>query len=391
MHVAGTPDLVGQLRDGRRRAAPGRTRCGRAGRVCRQPRLPLRRSSSSPARPRPARRGSRCALAERLGDVEIISADSRQVYRGMDIGTAKVAPAERAPVPHHGLDLVDPDEPFTAADFQRHALDALAGHRRAWPGGAPGRRHRALPARRGPGRAARRTPVRPRAAGRAWRRGLDVAGLAALAAELRDASPRRSRPARTWPTRAASCGRSNGRRSSATGCPRSRRGYPAPVTWLGLSVEHAAHRVWIAEPCRGAVRKRACCARRRRSRARYDPRSRRFSAIGYREAIEVAGAVAPRPRRSSGPSCGRAPTRGASERGSAPSPESSGSTRCTIRSRGPGPGPPVPGRRSRRLRSGGRLGVRGFPHVESGAEGDRGHGSPEPRSGLRYSSADTVR
>src|SRR4051794_24656423 len=43
----------------------------------------------------------------------------------MDIGTAKVTAAERARVPHHGLDLVDPDEPFTAADYQRAAIDAL--------------------------------------------------------------------------------------------------------------------------------------------------------------------------------------------------------------------------------------------------------------------------
>ncbi|HYM84667.1 MAG TPA: tRNA (adenosine(37)-N6)-dimethylallyltransferase MiaA, partial [Candidatus Dormibacteraeota bacterium] len=57
---------------------------------------------------------------------EIVSADSRQVYRGLDIGTAKVTVAERARVPHHGLDLVDPDEPFTVADFVVHADGALA-------------------------------------------------------------------------------------------------------------------------------------------------------------------------------------------------------------------------------------------------------------------------
>ena len=45
----------------------------------------------------------------------------------MDIGTAKVSAAERALVPHHGLDLVDPDEPFSAADYQRAAFDALHG------------------------------------------------------------------------------------------------------------------------------------------------------------------------------------------------------------------------------------------------------------------------
>jgi tRNA dimethylallyltransferase len=64
-------------------------------------------------------------LAARIPGAEIISADSRQVYRGMDIGTAKVSAAERALVPHHGLDLVDPDEPFTAADYQLVAVEAL--------------------------------------------------------------------------------------------------------------------------------------------------------------------------------------------------------------------------------------------------------------------------
>ena len=58
---------------------------------------------------------------------QIISADSRQVFRGLDIGTAKVSPADRADVPHHGLDLVEPDEPYSVADFVRHARAALAG------------------------------------------------------------------------------------------------------------------------------------------------------------------------------------------------------------------------------------------------------------------------
>jgi tRNA dimethylallyltransferase len=59
-------------------------------------------------------------IAERI-DGEIISADSRQVYRGMDIGTAKASPAERARVPHHGLDLVDPDVRYSAGRFARDA------------------------------------------------------------------------------------------------------------------------------------------------------------------------------------------------------------------------------------------------------------------------------
>jgi tRNA dimethylallyltransferase len=50
-----------------------------------------------------------------------------QVYRGMDIGTAKPSPAEQAEVPHHLLDLVDPDEEFTVAEWQRAARAAIAG------------------------------------------------------------------------------------------------------------------------------------------------------------------------------------------------------------------------------------------------------------------------
>lgn len=64
-------------------------------------------------------------LAPRL-DAEIISMDSRQVYRGMDIGTAKATAAERAAVPHHGLDLVDPGERYSAGRFARDARRWIA-------------------------------------------------------------------------------------------------------------------------------------------------------------------------------------------------------------------------------------------------------------------------
>lgn len=69
------------------------------------------------------------ALALRLAErfpLEAVSADSRQIYRWMDIGTAKADAAERAALPHHLLDVVDPDETFTAADFVRHADAAIA-------------------------------------------------------------------------------------------------------------------------------------------------------------------------------------------------------------------------------------------------------------------------
>ena len=72
------------------------------------------------------------ALAARL-PVEILVADSRQVYRGMDIGTAKPDAAARSAVPHHLLDLVDPDQPFTVADWVERAralLPEIAGRGR---------------------------------------------------------------------------------------------------------------------------------------------------------------------------------------------------------------------------------------------------------------------
>ncbi|GBC92658.1 tRNA dimethylallyltransferase [bacterium HR15] len=63
-------------------------------------------------------------VAERIG-AEIISADSAAVYRGMDIGTAKPTPEERARVPVHLIDVAEPDEPFTAAKFRELALQAI--------------------------------------------------------------------------------------------------------------------------------------------------------------------------------------------------------------------------------------------------------------------------
>ena len=59
-------------------------------------------------------------LAQRLGG-EIINADSMQVYRGMDIGTAKIPVSERMGIRHHLIDIVDPDEEFNAALFRYHA------------------------------------------------------------------------------------------------------------------------------------------------------------------------------------------------------------------------------------------------------------------------------
>jgi len=73
------------------------------------------------------------ALAGRLGG-EIVSADSMQVYRGMDIGTAKPTTEERRRTPHHLLDVVDPDEPFDASRYCALAHGIIA---RLWGEGKP--------------------------------------------------------------------------------------------------------------------------------------------------------------------------------------------------------------------------------------------------------------
>src|SRR3954451_2402318 len=64
-------------------------------------------------------------LAGQLGG-EIVGVDSPQIYRQMDIGTAKPTAAERAAAPHHLIDLIDPDEEFSLARYQELALAAIA-------------------------------------------------------------------------------------------------------------------------------------------------------------------------------------------------------------------------------------------------------------------------
>ena len=75
-------------------------------------------------------------LARALGDVEIVTVDSMQVYRGMDIGTAKPTAAEQLQVPHHLIDLADPDEEWSLQRWTAAARHAVAG--------IESRRHRAL-------------------------------------------------------------------------------------------------------------------------------------------------------------------------------------------------------------------------------------------------------
>ena len=66
------------------------------------------------------------ALAAALPGAEIVNCDSRQVYRGMSIGTAKPTASQRASVPHHVIDVVEPDDAFSLAAYLSLARSAIA-------------------------------------------------------------------------------------------------------------------------------------------------------------------------------------------------------------------------------------------------------------------------
>lgn len=225
-------------------------------------------------------------LAERLGRAEIVSADSRQVYIGMDIGTAKVTAAERARVHHHGLDLVEPDQPFSAGDYRRHALDALHGIAErggiALLVGGTGLYVRTV---------ARGVPLEESATDPQLRARLEARlageGLPSLADELRQLAP----------TVAGTTDLANPRRVvralerallHGDRLPPPPAGYPGPTLWLGLAVNRIEHDRWIAQRAlwqfQNGLLDEAAELRRR-----FDPDLPAFSAFGYREAFAVLG------------------------------------------------------------------------------------------------------
>ena len=203
----------------------------------------------------------------------------------MDIGTAKVSAADRARVPHFGLDLVDPDELFTAADFQRYVYavlpDIAATGRWAILVGGTGLYLRSV---------ARGLPFGASDADPAIRAGLEArlseGGLAPLVAELQA----------TAPMLAAHTHLANPRRvvralerASIVGdrLPEPPRGYPSATAWIGLRlsrsdqdarIEHRATAQFAAGLVDEAVH----------VRTRYGVHPRAFSAFGYFEALAVA-------------------------------------------------------------------------------------------------------
>jgi tRNA dimethylallyltransferase len=220
------------------------------------------------------------ALAEAGIPAEVISADSRQVYRGLDIGTAKPTLEEQRGVPHHGLDLVDPDEPFSVADFADHVAGVLPGIAAAGGlailAGGTGFYLRAIAGGLDTAELPHDRGVRARIEAEITAGGIE-AGAARLAtlAPVLAARVDRHNPRRV--ARALEIAELAGDRPLPPP-----RGYPAPVAWLGLDVRRDLHATWIAARARaqfdaGLVDEAAAL------RARYDPALAAFSAIGYAE------------------------------------------------------------------------------------------------------------
>jgi tRNA dimethylallyltransferase len=202
------------------------------------------------------------------------------VYRGLDIGTAKASAAERARVVHHGIDLVDPDQPFTIADFRTHALAALE----------------ALGARGGIGILAGGTGFWLRAV----MRGIDTDalafdpdvrakieadltrhGVAELARRLRNLAPRlASRTDLRNPRRVVRALEIATLRGDAP-LPEP-VGYPAPVLGLQLALDAEMQREWITARARAQF-DAGLVEEARMLRERWDPALPCFSAIGFRE------------------------------------------------------------------------------------------------------------
>jgi tRNA dimethylallyltransferase len=224
-------------------------------------------------------------LAEAIPGAEIISADSRQVYRGLDIGTAKVPPADRRGIPHHGLDLVDPDESFSVADFANHAANALHGiasrNGTAILVGGTGLYLRAV-AR---GLALDQVPFDP-----ALRANLELEfeaeGLAPLVERLKHLAPNLAATVDLHNARRVVRALEIAELQGDEPLPEA-RGYPGPSTWLGLTVAPPTHREWIAHRAQaqfeaGLVDEAAAI------RARgYADTLRSLSAFGYPEAFAV--------------------------------------------------------------------------------------------------------
>ena len=216
--------------------------------------------------------------------VEILSADSRQVYRGMDIGTAKPALAERRGVPHHLLDLVEPDAAFSVADFVRAAQPVLAGLAArsgiALLVGGTGLWLRALATGLDVDASPADAELRAQ-----LERELTADGAEALAARLTAEAPLTAartdlrNPRRV--VRALEIARLRG-----DGPPAGALGYGGRVLRLNLTLDPERNRAWIERRAQGQLAA-GLPDEAARLRQRFGSNLRSFSAIGYQEAFDL--------------------------------------------------------------------------------------------------------
>ena len=228
------------------------------------------------------------ALAERIGG-EIVSADAVAVYRGLDIGAAKPTREERARVPFHLIDVADPDQDFTVANFARLAEQALAAiHRRGRIPlivGGTGLYVRAVTAILAIPHVPPQPELRAALVAEAERDGTPA--LHAKLAAVDPASAARIAPGdRKRIVRALEVWQATGRPLSAFHTPEGVQGAPRPNTWIwGLRMERErlyrriderARAMWAAgliEEVRGLLA------------AGYGPEHKAMQSLGYRHAI----------------------------------------------------------------------------------------------------------
>ncbi len=222
-----------------------------------------------------------CELARRIGG-EVIGADSMQVYRRMDIGTAKPPRSLRDEIPHHAIDLVEPDDPMSAGRYaavaRRAAVEIHARGGRAILCGGTGLYARAF-ARGLIGGVASDALLRARLEARSTEE------LCALLAARDPESARRIEPQdRVRMIRALEVTELGGAPSSEQRDAHGFRDRPFEVRWLGLRSEREVHWSRLQERTQRMFQEGLVDEVRELRRAGFSPSLRALNAIGYREA-----------------------------------------------------------------------------------------------------------
>lgn len=219
--------------------------------------------------------------------IEVVSADSRQVYRGMDIGTGKPTPEEQAAVPHHLIDVAEPAETYDAARFRRDALAAMDEIRRRAKlpivVGGTGLYLRAVL------RGLASTPPADPVFRAGLRRRAEAEGVPALHAELREVDPaaaeRIGRQDLVRITRALEVFHLTGRRLSGLH-EWGRADLPFRLLMVGLTMERAAFYRRLERRCQEMVERGLVDEVRRLLERGVDPGCPAMQGLGYRHMVK---------------------------------------------------------------------------------------------------------